>query len=295
MRFDRNPLLVTLQDKYALRDYARSKGVQTAPLLYVTERAETIPFATLPPNYLIKANHGSGWNILCFDGGLYGFGNGARLVNSDGSFLNAQAAVKHKLSRAETIHVCNGWLARTYAKREWAYQQIRPQITIEELLAPMDGTMLKDYRMYTFRGVVRAINVGSATYRETQENIFLDPDWNEFPLTRRRESRPAVLPKRPGRLGEMVAAAQQLGADIDFARIDLYDTTRGVVAGEATVYPEAGKPDTPTACPVFNRWLGDQWPLSRADLRQAWMWDLACCVREGRRRIMRGLRGRRRA
>ena len=77
--------------------------------------------------------------------------------------------------------------------------------------------------------------------------------------------------------------------------MDLYDTTRGIVAGEATVYPDAGKQDTPTACSVFNRWLGDQWQLSNADLRKAWVWELVCRVRGWPRRIMRGLRGRRRA
>ena len=58
MKFDRNPLLVTLQDKYRVREYARLKGVKIAKLLYVTDRPKTIPFGELPKNYLIKANHG---------------------------------------------------------------------------------------------------------------------------------------------------------------------------------------------------------------------------------------------
>jgi len=33
--------------------------------------------------------------------------------------------------------------------------------------------------------------------------------------------------------------------------------------GEMTLYPERGGEDTPTACPVFNQWLGDQWVLNR--------------------------------
>ena len=53
--------------------------------------------------------------------------------------------------------------------------------------------------------------------------------------------------------------AAKLGRGLDFVRVDLYNTTRGVVLGEMTVYPEAGSMNTPTACPVFNKWLGDQW------------------------------------
>lgn len=294
MRFDRNPRLVTLQDKYAVRAYARSKGVKTAELLHVTDRPETIPFEKLPTKYLIKANHGCGWNILCFDSAFYRFGNGSGLVNRDGSLLNTQAAAKFKLSQAEALQLCREWLARTYARREWAYRRIRPRIIVEELLEPEDHAALRDYRMYTFRGVVKAINVGSALYRNTHENVFFDPDWKYFQLTRNQEQCPDPLPERPARLGEMIAVAQTLGADIDFVRVDLYDTTRGVVLGEATIYPDAGNFDTPTACPVFNAWLGDQWKFTNRDAINGAWWNLACQARRYRHRVIRGLLGRRR-
>jgi hypothetical protein len=34
------------------------------------------------------------------------------------------------------------------------------------------------------------------------------------------------------------------------------------VLGEMTVYPEGGRVDSPTACPIFNQWLGRQWRLA---------------------------------
>ncbi len=83
MRFDKNFLFVTFQDKYKVKEYARSKCVKTANLLYVTDKPETIPFGKLPQKYLIKANHGCSWNILCFNSKLYLFGNGKKLINQD--------------------------------------------------------------------------------------------------------------------------------------------------------------------------------------------------------------------
>lgn len=285
MKYDRNPVFVILQDKYKVQEYAKSKGVKTANLLYDTCSPETIPFGELPPKYLIKANHGCGWNILCYNSELYLFRDGQDLVNRDGSLLNTNSATKYKLRKAEAIQMCREWLSRKFIRREWAYQRIGSRILIEELLLPKDNKALIDYRMYTFFGKVKAINVGSPIIRRNGENAFFSPDWKEFKLTKNKERPPDPLPEKPGSLGEMIDVAQRLGEDVDFARIDLYDTTQGVVLGEITIYPEGGWRDTPTSCPVFNKWLGDQWKLGRTDATVAFCWNVACIVRSLKRRI----------
>lgn len=274
MRYDRNPLFITVTDKYKVREYARSKAVKTANLIFVTDNSQAIPFTDLPPNYLIKMNHGSGWNILSFDTELYLFDDGAELVKADGSYVDGNSAHRCKLTIDEAQNLCHGWIKRKYSKREWAYQHINPKIIIEELLLSKDNRELKDYRLYTFQGQVKAILVDSPLYRRNQENVFFDPDWKELKLTKYDEKPPHPLPEKPNCLDEMMDVAQRLGKDIDFARIDLYDTTQGVVLGEMTVYPDGGLPNTPTFCPVFNRWLGDQWKLrlNRLDAITTFFW-----------------------
>lgn len=289
MKFDRNPLFVTLQDKHAVKEYARINGVKTAQLLYVTDRPETIPFAELPENYFIKANHSCGWNILCYDSRLYLFLNGRDYVIHDDSFFNMNSLTHNKLTQSETIQLCREWLDRTYSKKEWAYQRISPRIIVEELLTSEDKKELKDYRMYTFDGVVKAINVGSGLFRNNGENVFFDPNWQEFKLTSYREKLPEPLPVKPASLKEMIEVAQCMGKEIDFARIDLYCTIQGVILGEITVYPEGGILDSPTSCPVFNKWLGHQWKLKRRDTFNASLWNIpyafgAPVIRRHRRR-----------
>jgi hypothetical protein len=155
--------------------------------------------------------------------------------------------------------MCRKWLSTSYGRAGWAYGLVPPRILVEEILCSRDNKELKDYRLYTFHGVVKAINVGAPSFRMKSENIFLDPSWNEFILSRYKERLPDPIPPKPATLGEMLEAAERLGRALDFVRIDLYDTTRGIVLGEMTLYPEGGQRNTPTACKVFNRWLCDQW------------------------------------
>lgn len=103
MRYDKKPIYVTLQDKYEVREYARSKGVNMANLLYVTERPETIPFEEFPEKYFIKANHACNWNILCFNSKYYLFGDGKKIINKDGSFLNMYSAKSYELTKYDVI------------------------------------------------------------------------------------------------------------------------------------------------------------------------------------------------
>lgn len=294
MRFDHNPLFIELQDKWSVRAYAGARGVRTAPLLHETTHPESLPFDSLPARYLIKASHGCGWNILGYDGGLYHFRDGRALVRPDGSLLDQAAASSFRLDRAGAVRQCRAWLAMRHRRREWAYQKIRPRIVVEAMLEAPGGGVLQDYRFYTFDGEVRAINIGSCLYRRRQENVFFDPAWRPIELTRYKESLPDPLPPRPDRLPEMLEIARRLGTGIDFVRIDLYDSTQGVILGEMTVYPSGGSEGTPTRCPVFNHWLGHQWDLPPERRRQALLWErlrrIRTCPRHLARRHLSWLR-----
>jgi hypothetical protein len=258
-QFDHNPLLVTVQDKFAVRDYARQRGVETARVLHVTDDAETIPFADLPADYMLKAAHGWGWNILCREGRHYFYGDGSELVGlASGAVAGAG---RHALEREQVATLCRRWLAHRHTDAEWAYRHIPPRIVVEEILQPAAGTELLDYRFYTFDGQVCAINVGAPSFRRDHLNVFFRPDWTRFELSRYTEKLPDMPPERPALLAEMVAAAERLGRGLDFVRIDLYQTTRGIVLGEMTVYPESGARTMPTGCWRFNSWLGRQWKM----------------------------------
>jgi hypothetical protein len=264
MACERNPLFITIGDKYEVRRFASQRGVDCAPLLHVTQDANTIPFASLPPDCMIKATHASGWNIARINSAFCLFGDGCGPIRDE---LPAHESRNHALvpmSQEEVVAQCNRWIASRYRLLEWAYQRMTPRIVVEAALCPRQGHELFDFRLYTFRGEVRAINVGSASFRRHRLNVFLAPDWSPIPLTRYVESLPERIPQRPDTLPEMIDIAKRLGQDLDFVRIDLYDTTVGVVLGEMTPYPNGGLRGMPSGCPRLDLWLGSQWPMGRA-------------------------------
>ncbi len=252
MKHDRNPLFIEIQDKYTVKAFAKERGVRTAELFYVTDQPETIPFDTFPENYFIRANHGCGWNILCKNGVTYFYKSGENLVN--------RQMPKYIISIDECIQLCKTWMNSRYSKSQWAYQHIKPLIMVEELLLPRVGKALIDYRCFTFNGKVKAINEDSPMHNMV-EGVYVDANWQKFELPKHIEKPPVPFPKKPDTLDNIVAAAETLGHGIDFARIDIYDTTRGITLGEMTIYPWGGERNTPTTDPEFNQWLGDQWTL----------------------------------
>jgi hypothetical protein len=61
--FDRRPILQVMADKVAARDYVAERLGRAVlpPWLYLTDDPASLPFARLPPRYVLKATHGSGW------------------------------------------------------------------------------------------------------------------------------------------------------------------------------------------------------------------------------------------
>ena len=259
MLYDRNPLHPLLLDKVYVKEFAAERGVESARSIHITADPDTIPLGDLPGTCFLKANHASAWNYLHHEGWWYFFGYGAKLLRSDGTLVPEEQRCQFRLTEARLLEYCREMLVTRYSTLEWAYHQISPKIIIEERLVPKDGEELMDYRLFTFDGKVRAISVGSPTYRRKEWNVFLTTDWEVIPLSSYSEALPDRLPEKPFLLQEMLEAASRLGEGIDFVRIDLYETAEGIRLGEMTLYPEGGDRNTPTSCARFNHLLGSFW------------------------------------
>lgn len=234
---DRNPLLPVTADKYGVRFYLEEiLGTQTAaeiliPLLHVTAKPDTIPFDRLPTSYIVKANHGSGWNLI---------------------------VENNNKSKAEILAHCRLWLTTPYGlrKNEWAYLNIKRKIVIEELLRDEEGKSPKDFRFYMFHGQCRYIRVSIDRFGIPANSSFT-PDWTFLPMARNLKKQGPTLVK-PKNYESMLSLAEKLSQPFDFVRVDLYNINGKIYFGELTHYPRSGQTDIPES---FDSELGQYWNL----------------------------------
>ena len=69
MLHERNPLFTLISDKLLVRDYVAEKigNEYLIPMLWSGDKSEEIPFDELPLRFVIKTNHGCGYNIIVKD------------------------------------------------------------------------------------------------------------------------------------------------------------------------------------------------------------------------------------
>jgi hypothetical protein len=239
---DQNKLFFILADKYKSREYVKKHSdlVNLIKILYVTEDPTTIPFDDLPSKYVIKANHGQGWNFLIKDGKYY---------NS-----------KKPINRQKIIKKCQWWLNQNYGTKlvfkEKHYWGIDPHvIIIEELLENNGGTIPTDYKFFVFHGEVKFIARVADRFSKRAKDIY-DRAWNKLDCQIGFPSSDIILPK-PNCFDNMVKAAEELGQGIDFIRVDFYEVNGKTYFGEFTLTPGGGvdrvKPEK------YNMIFGSYW------------------------------------
>lgn len=221
--YDRKALYTICADKYLAREYIKEKigEEHLIPLLYVTDKPEEIPFDKLSYPLIIKANHGSGWNIIIKD--------------------------KKEINKKKIIKKCNRWLKSNfyYIGREWQYKNISPKIIVEELLINKLGKIPDDFGFYCFNGRAKFIQMDVGRF-EKHERALFDLNWKLLPFTwcqvingKLKYETKKDIPK-PNNLKQMIKIAERLSEDFDFVRIDLYSIGRKIYCGELTFHPGGG-------------------------------------------------------
>ncbi len=212
--YSKDPRVTQCADKYRVREYIEQAGYGHIlnTFLGVWDRAEDIPWDQLPESFVLKCNHGCGYNLLC----------------QDKAALDIPAAVKQLDAWMHTEF----WLNMA----EIQYRRIPKKIIGEAFLG--DGTGLVDYKFYCFHG--KAQYTLACTQRETgtAKYYFFDKDWNFCPLNQDGLQAPPgfTLPK-PDNFQQMLRCAEDLAEPFPFVRIDLYNVDGRIVFGEMTFIP----------------------------------------------------------
>lgn len=234
----RKPLMEQCADKFAVREYIQSLGYGHLlnDLLGVYDRVQDIDFAALPDRFVIKAAHGSGFNIIVKD--------------------------KSELNLRHTKRMLKSWLHQNIAwsGREWVYRNMPRRIVIEKYLEDETGG-LRDYKFYCFNGepAIMQLEVGRFTEHNTRN--FYDMDWKLLPFGKELPHDPNIKVEKPEMFEEMKKIASDLCKPFQYVRVDLYQVGGKVYFGELTFFPAGGAPDFVPS--EYDAIVGKMWKLER--------------------------------
>ncbi len=215
--YDSTPIKTQLADKYLVRDWIKEKiGEQyLVPLLGVYDKFEDIDFNQLPNQFVIKCNHGSGWNIIVKD--------------------------KSKLDLVDTKEKLDKWMNLNFAFMtgfELHYRDIKPKIIIEKYVDEL-GDALYDYRFFCSYGKVIQIWLDVNSGTPYHERKIFDRDWNELDITVKWPRLKTVVEK-PRNLEKMIKMSEFLSASFSLVRVDFYDVNNHIYFGEMTFTSMSG-------------------------------------------------------
>ncbi|WP_252723859.1 ATP-grasp fold amidoligase family protein [Winogradskyella psychrotolerans] len=238
--FYRPKILNTLVDKYEVRHIIeKTIGKKYLNEIYgVYDNVEAIPFNDLPNQFVIKATHSSGHNVIVKD--------------------------KSQLDTKKVTQKLKKWLKVNQYYRmgqEWAYKDVKPRFIIEKFLKQSDKSTLIDYKFYCFNGEPKFIDVHIDREEDHKQGCF-DLDFNLLPFGKSKtyKSISSEIPK-PTNLKEMVDLATILSKKLPFVRVDFYSVDGKTIFGEMTFYPsDARKAFYPEE---YNTIIGDYFKLPK--------------------------------
>lgn len=215
--YDSTPEKTRLADKYLVREWVKEKIGEEylIPLLGVWSKFDDIDFDTLPDQFVLKANHGSGWNVIV----------------KDKASLNIEATrIKFNNWMKKNFAFCNGL--------ELHYKDIEPKIIAEQYIeAGING--VNDYKFLCFNGNIELIWVDVDRFGEKHFRNIYSPDWELLPVTITYPNN-VVLDLKPVAHKKMYELASELSQEFVCARVDFYEVNGKLYFGEITFTSESG-------------------------------------------------------
>lgn len=214
---DKNPEYSKMVDKYEAKRWVAERigDEYIIPTLGVWDSFDAIDFEQLPNQFVLKCTHDSGGLVICKNKNTF-------------DKLKAKRKIEASLKR-------NYFLVG----REYPYKNVKPRIIAEKYMEDNTTKELRDYKIFTFDGVAKALFITSnRQIGKTTADYFdinfkpLDFTWG-FPHSK-------TLPSKPESFEQMVNAAECLAKNTVELRVDFYEVNGKAYFGEMTFFDGSG-------------------------------------------------------
>lgn len=216
--YNRKPEYTVMVDKVKAKEYvAKLIGEEhIIPTLGVWDSPEEIDFDALPDQFVLKCNHNSGMGMF---------------ICRDKSKLDV-SKVKRELKKG---------LKQDYymTNREWPYKNVPRKIMAEKYMVDESGVELKDYKIFSFNGEPKLIEVDFGRFTHHKRNIY-NTNWEQIALEITYPKDDKHLIKRPQSLERMLELSSKLSNKIPFVRTDFYIINGRIYFGELTFFHGSG-------------------------------------------------------
>lgn len=214
--FYRNEYMPIVSDKYEVREYleAGGYGYLLNDLIAVYEDVDDFDVEPLPDRFVLKAAHGSGWNLIVTD---------KKSVNWH---------IWKKIMRS--------WMSQNLAwfGREWNYECQKPRLIVERYLEDDSGE-LRDFKIICLNGKPQFMQIDE-NRATNHKRMYINPDGSLLKMgdSQDHNEMPRV---ELGKIQlEMFRLAEMLSGPFPNVRVDFYACNDRIYFGEMTFFGGSG-------------------------------------------------------
>ena len=213
--FYRDERMPICSDKYLVRRYLIDNefGYLLNDLIASYTNVDDLNVDSLPKSFVIKASHGSAWNLIVRD--------------------------KNEINWKIWKKIMRSWMKQdlSWFGAEWNYAGLTPRIIVEKYLEDDSGE-LRDYKIICTNGVPRFMQIDENRATD-HKRVYVDENGNSIPMDDNQHSNhpKIVFGENQKKMFELAAA---LSKDFPNVRVDFYECNDRIIFGEMTFFGGSG-------------------------------------------------------